>query len=502
MRLLDGEEAQSMFEHAQRCEDCGQEIKRARLQHADLIRCHDDFDRDHDVLRQQLMAALSSEQVVPNSTGTIRGHIRTLGATLMNIRLHSPGRAVAALLPAASILIVAIVYFMPSDQEVLASALSRLREAESIVCQVTMTMKASFQAVDETQELDVAELNDRPDLTYVRREHLYINPAYGLKREAFSDDTLVSTTYARPDGSTVVLNHAERTYDSFDSESEPAMPEAISDALRELLAERPLPEFHLIGLSSSPDRLIKSLQNLTLDADRELGRRMIDGREAIGFEISGEKVGFGPPFFENTEDIHVEVWVDAESAAPARLVLHFTWTLSQISDIPIVPTYDVEAVYDQFELDVPLAAEIFEPVIPDDYKPGSFTQQQRSVLAEEADMIEALRVFAENAGRYPESLQLMDLTYEVSYLMGSLQAQRLVAKREGKDVGDLPDIQVIGQELQGLIYFAMLETSGRKPEYAGESVKPGDEESVLLRWVLEDGRERVVYGDLQVETIP
>ncbi len=41
----------------------------------------------------------------------------------------------------------------------------------------------------------------------------------------------------------------------------------------------------------------------------------------------------------------------------------------------------------------------------------------------------------------------------------------------------------------------------RDPEYFGATVKPGDSEAILLKWKLDDGRYRVIYGDLRAETV-
>ncbi len=43
--------------------------------------------------------------------------------------------------------------------------------------------------------------------------------------------------------------------------------------------------------------------------------------------------------------------------------------------------------------------------------------------------------------------------------------------------------------------------SGRGAEYFGETVTADDADEVLIRWTLEDGSTRVIYGDLRVENI-
>lgn len=50
-------------------------------------------------------------------------------------------------------------------------------------------------------------------------------------------------------------------------------------------------------------------------------------------------------------------------------------------------------------------------------------------------------------------------------------------------------------------FYRKLANEKREPEYFGATVKPGDAEGVLLRWKLDDGQYRVIYGDLRVETV-
>jgi hypothetical protein len=43
--------------------------------------------------------------------------------------------------------------------------------------------------------------------------------------------------------------------------------------------------------------------------------------------------------------------------------------------------------------------------------------------------------------------------------------------------------------------------AGVEVEYFGGSVTARDFDKVLMRWRLDDGRYRVIYGDLRAETI-
>ena len=64
-----------------------------------------------------------------------------------------------------------------------------------------------------------------------------------------------------------------------------------------------------------------------------------------------------------------------------------------------------------------------------------------------------------------------------------------------EDVIDLMTIQ------QSCAFYANLESADHDPAYYGEDVKSADFDAVLLRWRLEDGRYRVVFGDLRSVTV-
>jgi hypothetical protein len=51
------------------------------------------------------------------------------------------------------------------------------------------------------------------------------------------------------------------------------------------------------------------------------------------------------------------------------------------------------------------------------------------------------------------------------------------------------------------VFYQKLANERRDPEYFGDTVNPGDRQAVLLKWRLDDGRYRVIYGDLQADTV-
>jgi hypothetical protein len=50
-------------------------------------------------------------------------------------------------------------------------------------------------------------------------------------------------------------------------------------------------------------------------------------------------------------------------------------------------------------------------------------------------------------------------------------------------------------------FYENLESGGMDPAWYGDAVRSTDFDRVLMRWRLEGGEYRVVYGDLRVETV-
>ena len=53
----------------------------------------------------------------------------------------------------------------------------------------------------------------------------------------------------------------------------------------------------------------------------------------------------------------------------------------------------------------------------------------------------------------------------------------------------------------GAQHIGKLEAEGKEAVYYGETVTAADSDKVLLRWKLDDGRYRVIFGDLRIEDV-
>lgn len=227
----------------------------------------------------------------------------------------------------------------------------------------------------------------------------------------------------------------------------------------------------------------------------ELGRSKIDGVEVDGFQTTDPAVigGMG-------ENVTLTLWVDVESWLPVRSEMEF-----EMND-----KMKVHGVVSEFNWDLAVTADEFEPVIPDDFElMGSGMQMPK--ISEEG-LIEGLRLFAELTGRYPEKLSMMELAQEI---MGFMTNKDVLEKIKAK----IPDFQGVDENeldkldkdevmtktmqitlpLQSPGYFYMTLVQDKKePVYYGQTVTPDDTDAVLLRWKISDNEYRIIFGDLSV----
>jgi len=97
-----------------------------------------------------------------------------------------------------------------------------------------------------------------------------------------------------------------------------------------------------------------SLVRLLGKADRHLGITILEGRECVGFEIAGSKRS------DNTHRRFERIWLDIETKLPVRIERH-----------RIPSSFDANrtliSIYDQFEYYRHVAADMFEPDIPEGF---------------------------------------------------------------------------------------------------------------------------------------
>jgi hypothetical protein len=108
-----------------------------------------------------------------------------------------------------------------------------------------------------------------------------------------------------------------------------------------------------------------------------------------------------------------------------------------------------------------------------------------------------LRQFANLAGEYPDDLDAVSLNKKARELIGF-------------DIDSLEDLAddektKFTDELMSIMgpafFYEKLVDDKKEPAYYGQMVGPDDINKVLMRWKLDDGQFRVIFGDLHVETV-
>jgi outer membrane lipoprotein-sorting protein len=369
---------------------------------------------------------------------------------------------------AAAVIVIAVLAGLPffsgnGSGVVLAAVLERVEQVRAFMYKTNVRMTASMGENMPVMDLDM-------EMTTI------ISNDFGLKTETITVDgntgeKSTCTVYVIPhEGIAVTLIPDKKKY----------MQMEFDDDLLAKMKQQ----------NSDPRELIKRMMGSEYT---ELGRSVIDGVEVDGFQTTDPNVigGMG-------ENVTLTLWVDAESWLPVRSEME-----SRKGD-----QVQLHCVVSEFNWDIPVTADDFKPVIPDDFEPMA-TVMQMPKISEEG-VIEGLKLFAELSGSYPKKLSIMDLVQEIAALANSqgLRDRVKKLKEEMTEAGELDKDEFmmksmqITQPLQSLgLFYMTLAQNKKDPAYYGESVGPDDADAVLLRWKVSDDQYRVIYGDLTAQNV-
>jgi len=439
MEALEERAAAPLLAHLRECPDCRGAYEQVRRSHLDRIRMYDQLDRGHDSSREQLMAALPPQPARSRADRLVRGWRHT-GDFAMSIKNTVGARAAIGLVSAAAcIAFVVFLMTFAGSRDAFAAAIGQFHNAKTIVCRVSATAQTNVMDAQATGKL-------------------YVSAEYGSRMTSSMFGSVMMITYTPLEGPETFVNVPGHTYTVVNRQA----------------AEGPG------DLENEPDGFILALTKLKGQADRELGRRDIDGIDALGYEITGQMLGLG-----RGEGVRSELWVDAATYLPVRYV----------AEVPGPQPGGTQMVFDQFEWDTPLDPELFTPDIPADYTRIEATAPS----ADQAALIKGLGNYAELAGKYPSSLDTANVATDVGFAVAARIASAL---RRGEEAPDQQEMMQKSVEIGAAVaFYQKLVSGGLEPEYNGKTVKPGQADAVLLRWKLTEGQWRVIYGDLQVDTI-
>ena len=282
----------------------------------------------------------------------------------------------------------------------------------------------------------------------------YRSAEYGLRQEIFQKGRLAATQFIIPDEKMLyALVHRDKTY----------MQQRLNE---EMVAE--------IRRQSNAGEIVKSFREQEY---RNLGRKKVGGKMAEGIEIA-DPVEWKAVFETGT----LRLWVELETQWPVRLEME-GWAAGRSVKKTII--------LKDFQWNAELPAEKFEVDIPRDYQ---LIADLKEVDVSEEGALEGLRDYAKlMGGHYPSALSFATAIAETEeYLDGKHD-------RYDEEAGE--DLALVFSLRNACNFYRDLLTEDKDPAYHGDRVDGRDFDRVLLRWRLEDGRYRIIFGDLRTETV-
>lgn len=514
MNLLDETEAVSLRNHCAECERCRVLWQEALGQHSELLAAFKAFDGDHDQHREQLMAMLDRPVSGPDAAR----RPAWLGGIAMSMRRHKARWAAVALLPAACILLAFVL--LTGEKIAFADVLQKMRAAKTMVCDVVTTTtvvegELPDPALKEPSRGAISMYFDGDT-----RAMLFEDKRCGVKTRSLQ---LGDTVYVWAGDTVRALQMS--------GENRPASLEKWT--------------------AGTPGDLLSRLLDVRDSPDRSLGEETIAGHRAVGFEIAGWRMGYGVNPTNGKaatadSESRLRVWVDVERDLPIRFE---TETKMVWPDATAV----ICSRWDNIKWDVPVNVDDFRPPAEEEI---AKTETVQIPTADEANFIDEMRSWVELKEKALAGIEMikkkakekgedlpapmstmieratLDAGYperlDMSWLMGTFSARATLAMFADmfSEMKPIPE-NLAKEERAELVqsraresamaaaevamksglkataiaaFYRTLANEQREPEYFGATVKPGDKKAVLMRWKLDDGRYRVIYGDLQVGT--
>jgi len=221
---------------------------------------------------------------------------------------------------------------------------------------------------------------------------------------------------------------------------------------------------------------------------KKLGRREINGVTVEGIQSHDVSPTAGVPggagLMEGLEGVSTKVtaslWVDVETGWPVEI--SFDITDEDGGE-------QMTIVVSDFQWDAQIDPTAFASVIPEGYELMYKVDAQN--LEEGGQLVDGLKYFAQiNDGKYPAKLSIGDIIGEIGNIF----------RANGSDPHFLDDAQISTLKY-GVQFYGTLQTEGKEPVYNGQAVTAADAGKVLVRWKLDDGQYRVIFGDLKVEDV-
>ncbi len=526
MNLLDEALARSLRQHALECQRCHAAWQEASRRHTELLETFSKtFDCDHDQRRDQLMALLPvSVPLCKEESDASRRWWPNKGEIAMTLRRHKTGWAAAALVPVVCCVLL-LLLLTTGEKLAFADVLEKIRQAKTMTCDfvTTVTVEKGLLPGEPTGEPMQGTIS-----------MLFDGEKYSTLIEGEKSVKGKATK-----GKIRFLMLGDRGYVWVDGKVR------FIDA-------------SLSGIPPATENWLNRLLEVRESPDRNLGEKEINGRRAAGFEIVGWKLGLGARPTEgnptpNDSDIRLRVWVDLEQNLPIRLEIKQKQVMPRQSRV-----VTIDQQWDNIKWNVPLDPARFQP--PSQEELGEEPTMKLPAI-DEAAFVDGMRIwlklekkakvqidkFKKKAkdrggelprgmaqvfegaainGGYPERLDASWLTnvFSIRAALASLEKtvpeqkpvpenlskeerQELIrsrgeeAAKASAKAGVKAATEVSPKATAIAAFYQKLANEKREPRYFGATVTPGDAEAILLQWKLDDGRYRVIRGDLKAETV-
>ena len=395
-----------------------------------------------------------SDDLIRNTLAQIEKQQSTVPFMERIIKMKSINKFAAAAI--VIIGISAVFLFNSSPGSIaLADVYAKVQQAQAFMYKMSMTMTGSMME-------GAPEQNIESEVTAI------ISTEYGMKMENIihmhmqdEEKTMTQQMYMNPKQKTMTMVMPdEKMY----------MRMEFGEDLQERMKKQ----------NNDPREMIKQMLNTEYT---DLGFSEIDGVKVQGFRSNDPSYSGGM-----TDEITMTFWVDINSWLPVRS--EFSMKMGENGQMQ-------GTIYDfQWNIDAP--ADEFVPMIPDDYK--EMANVKMPEMNEESAM-KGLGFFAKLTGNYPEKIDLMSLMREYGKIKDSATEAAIEFKKQIKEAETEEEkSQMLMQQMapvQSLgMFYAMLIQDKKDPAYYGDQVTPEDTDAVLMRWKLDNGKYKVIFGDL------
>jgi hypothetical protein len=239
---------------------------------------------------------------------------------------------------------------------------------------------------------------------------------------------------------------------------------------------------------NDPHTVIKEILNCS---HTSLGQSVIDGKTVEGFQTTD--LAYKGGFFGRSdlmagaeaEKVDVKLWVNVETFLPIRFE----------EDIITKGGMHIHEVSYDFHWNVVVNDDDFEPNITEDY--NSPDGDWNIPAFNEENAIKGLRLFANYAGNYPVNLDSEAFEKEAKkYLEESHVSNEELTEEEKTQQNSELFLM-----LTSVAFYNDLIEENMDPVYYGKTITPKDADKVLMRWKVSENEYRVIFGDLQAETV-